>query len=217
MRDPATTEEVELQEITTGPGGPAEGGFGGEGSGGALPRHPARLYVTGLTMALAAILMFFMALTSAYVVRKGLGSDWRSLALPHILWLNTLILLVSSATIQQARRRLARFDPSGFRYWWGVTIALGLLFLLGQFLAWRQLVHEGVYLATNPSSSFFYVLTAAHGLHLLGGIVALLVVGLRPWRRARVTRATAADLTSIYWHFMDGLWVFIILLLSLGR
>jgi cytochrome c oxidase subunit III len=216
MRDSATTEEVELQEITAGPGGPTGGGFGGEG-GGALPRYPARIYVTGLTMALAAILMFFMALTSAYVVRKGLGGDWRSLALPHILWINTLVLLVSSVTIQRARRRLAGADLSGFRYWWGVTTALGLLFLLGQLLAWRQLVHEGFYLITNPSSSFFYILTAAHGLHLLGGIIVLLVVGLRPWRRARMTRATASELASIYWHFMDGLWVFIFLLLNLGR
>jgi cytochrome c oxidase subunit 3 len=214
MRDSVTTEEVELEEIGSGPGGAAGGGFGG---GGAVPRHPARLYVTGLTMALAAILMFFMALTSAYVVRKGLGGDWRSLALPHVLWLNTLILLVSSATIERARRRLAGADLSGFRYWWGVTTTLGLLFLLGQLLAWRQLVQQGVYLASNPSSSFFYVLTAAHGLHLLGGIVALLAVGLRPWRRARMSRATAAELASIYWHFMDGLWVFLLLLLYLGR
>jgi len=217
MRDSATTEEVELQEVAGVPGGPEDVGPGGDGGGGALPRHPARLYVTGLTMGLAAILMFFMALTSAYVVRKGLGSDWRALALPPVLWLNTLILLASSVTIFRARRRLARLDFSGFRQWWGVTVALGLLFLLGQLLAWRQLVQEGVYLASNPSSSFFYTLTAAHGLHLLGGIVALLVVGLRPWRRARMTRSTAAELASVYWHFMDGLWVFIFLLLQLGR
>jgi cytochrome c oxidase subunit III len=219
MREAGTTEEVELQEIVPSPGGPAAAGPGADGGdeGGGAPRQPARLYLTGLTMGLAAILMFFMALTSAYVVRKGLGNDWRTLGLPPVLWINTLVLLASSATIYRARRRLARLDLAGFRHWWGVTIALGLLFLLGQLLAWRQLVHQGVYLATNPSSSFFYVLTAAHGAHLLGGIVALLVVGLRPWRRARMTRSTAAELASIYWHFMDGLWVFIFLLLHLGR
>jgi cytochrome c oxidase subunit III len=218
MRNSPTTEEVEVRETATSPSGPVVLGPGADGGdGGGLPHYPARLYVTGLTMGLAAILMFFMALTSAYVVRKGLGNDWRSLALPPVLWINTLILLASSATIYRARRRLARLDLSGFRHWWGVTVSLGLLFLLGQLLAWRQLVHQGVYLATNPSSSFFYVLTAAHGAHLLGGIVVLLLVGLRPWRRARMTRSTAAELASIYWHFMDGLWVFIFLLLHLGR
>ncbi len=217
MREAAATEEGELQESAPSPGGPGAAGPGGDGGdGGGLPLHPARLYVTGLTMGLAAILMFFMALTGAYVVRKGLGNDWRSLALPPVLWINTLILLASSVTLYRARR-LIRLDPSGFRHWWGVTIALGFLFLLGQLLAWRQLVHQGVYLASNPSSSFFYVLTGAHGLHLLGGIVALLIVGVRPGLRGRMTRATAAELASVYWHFMDGLWVFIFLLLHLGR
>jgi cytochrome c oxidase subunit 3 len=94
---------------------------------------------------------------------------------------------------------------------------LGVLFLAGQLIAWRQLAHEGVFLVTNPSSSFFYVLTAAHGLHLLGGILALLYVSRRNWQRARISQATATDVTSIYWHCMDGLWIFLFALLYLGR
>jgi cytochrome c oxidase subunit 3 len=92
-----------------------------------------------------------------------------------------------------------------------------VLFLAGQFIAWRQLAREGVFLVTNPSSSFFYVLTAAHGLHLLGGILALVYVSRRNWQRARITQATATDVASIYWHCMDGLWVFLFALLYLGR
>jgi len=91
------------------------------------------------------------------------------------------------------------------------------VFLVGQLVAWRQLAAGGIFLATNPASSFFYLLTAAHGLHLLGGIVALFYVPFRAWHRSRITQSTAAELTSIYWHFMDGLWVFLFLLLNLGR
>jgi cytochrome c oxidase subunit 3 len=211
------TDDIEIIH-SGGGGGNGKGlGPGGGGGGGAdgAPAMPQRVYVTGMTIALAGILMFFMALTSAYIVRKGLSSDWRQLVLPRVLWLNTAILLVSSATIARARQRLSAADAPGFRYWWGVTTALGLLFLGGQLIAWRQLAAEGVYLASNPSSSFFYVLTAAHGAHLLGGIIALLAVMVRATRK--LTKATAAEVVSIYWHFMDGLWVFLLLLLYLGR
>jgi cytochrome c oxidase subunit 3 len=98
-----------------------------------------------------------------------------------------------------------------------VTTGLGLLFLAGQIVAWRQLAAAGMLLATNPSSSFFYLLTAAHGAHLAGGIFALFYVTFRQWKRSRISQATAAELTSIYWHFMDGLWVFLLVLLTLGR
>ena len=92
-----------------------------------------------------------------------------------------------------------------------------MLFLAGQVIAWRQLAAAGMLLATNPSSSFFYLLTAAHGAHLAGGIFALFYVLFRPWKRSRISQPTAAELTSIYWHFMDGLWIFLLALLTLGR
>jgi cytochrome c oxidase subunit 3 len=212
------TAEVEARRGGAGPGGGEPGGDGGSGGRGETPGGvPQRAYVTGLTMGLAAILMFFMALVSAFIVRKGLSTDWRPFALPPILYFNTLLLLVSSVTIQAARRKLARDDMEGFRHWWLVTTGLGLLFVAGQLLAWRQLVHEGVYLATNPSSSFFYVLTAAHGVHLLGGIIALIAIAFWNWKKAKVTRATATEMATIYWHFMDGLWIFLFLLLKLGQ
>jgi cytochrome c oxidase subunit 3 len=105
-------------------------------------------------------------------------------------------------------------DDDGFRHWWGVTAILGLFFLAGQLVAWRQLVVSGVYLATNPSSSFFYVFTGAHGLHLLGGIIGLLAVAFRPL--LRLARSTAVDVVSMYWHFMDGLWLFLFVFLLVG-
>jgi len=92
------------------------------------------------------------------------------------------------------------------------------VFLVGQYLAWRQLAAAGVYVATNPSSSFFYLLTGAHGAHLLGGVLALGYVATRAWLdRAWLRRRAAVEATAIYWHSMDGLWIFVLLLLVVGR
>jgi cytochrome c oxidase subunit 3 len=212
------TDEIEI--IGAGHGGgtdvPAGGDDDGEGSGGS-PEMPQRAYFTVIQLGLAGIMMFFMALTSSFLVRKGLGNDWVAFSFPKVLWLNTLILLASSITIQAARRHLHDHEMAAFKRWWAITTSLGILFLAGQLIAWRQLAGQGVFLVTNPSSSFFYVLTAAHGLHLLGGILALFYVAHRNWQRSRMSQATATDVASIYWHFMDGLWVFLFALLYLGR
>ncbi|HEX5422645.1 MAG TPA: heme-copper oxidase subunit III [Candidatus Acidoferrales bacterium] len=178
---------------------------------------PQRTYVTGMTMALGGILMFFMALVSAYVVRKGMpNSGWIAIPeLPRILWLNTCVLVASSVALVFAHARFRAEDDPGFRRWWIVATALGIGFLAGQIIAWRELVERGVYLATNASSSFFYLFTAAHGLHLAGGIVALIWILLHPTRR--LTRGTATEVAAMYWHFMDGIWLFLFLVLLVER
>jgi len=221
----STTEEIQIITTGKGGGGGASSGNGGDGGGEGGGMYnagtiPQRTYVTGMVIGLGGILMFFMALVSAYIVRKGMpNSAWAPLEVPRILWLNTLILIGSSFTLARSRKYFLAGDEEGFRHWWGVTTILGVFFLTGQIIAWRQLVAAGIYLKTNPSSSFFYVFTAAHGLHLLGGVLALLAVALRPKRRPwqRLTRGTATEVISLYWHFMDGLWVFLLLLLILGR
>lgn len=218
MAGTLTAEEIELSTNAggTGSGDGGDAAGGGDGSGGSeSDRVRDRISVTGVTIALAAILMLFMALVSALIVRKGASNDWTALIVPRILWLNTAILIASSATLVRSRKSLAGNDLEGFRHWWVVTTILGVLFLAGQLMAWRQLVGEGVYLATNPSSSFFYVFTAAHGLHLLGGVIALSYVLTRSVKRRRQLAVTEA--VSMYWHVMDGLWVFIFLLFYLGR
>jgi cytochrome c oxidase subunit III len=213
------TEEIELIRSDKGPGGGGFSGDGGDGgdsnsSGGASV--PQRAYITGMYIALAGILMFFMAFVSAYIVRKDMpNSAWIPLEVPRILRLNTLILIASSFTLARAHSRFTAKDEEGFRHWWATTTFLGILFVAGQILAWRQLAAQGLFLATNPSSSFFYVFTGAHGVHLLGGILALLYVQFRATRK--VARGTAIEVVSMYWHFMDGLWVFLFLLLYLGR
>jgi cytochrome c oxidase subunit 3 len=217
------SEEIELIHSGKGPGGgnfSGDGGNGGDDGDGSASsgasRVPQRAYVTGMFIALAGILMFFMAFVSAYIVRKGMPANgWIPLQVPRILWLNTLLLLASSFTLARAHNRFNAQDEDGFRHWWATTTFLGILFVVGQILAWRQLVAQGIFLATNPSSSFFYVFTAAHGVHLLGGILALLYVQFRATKK--VTRGTAIEVVSMYWHFMDGLWVFLFLLLYLGR
>lgn len=172
---------------------------------------------TGMWVVLAAISMSFAALTSALVVRKGGAVDWRHITLPSILYMNTLVLLASSITLEIARRRIATF-MGGLRsksttpaLWLYVTLFLGLVFVAGQYAAWRQLSAQGLYLATNPGSSFFYVFTAAHALHVLGGLGGLARV-IRKLHQFALRRSTL-DATSRYWHFMDVLWVYLLLLL----
>jgi cytochrome c oxidase subunit III len=202
-----------------GNGGGFASGGGRDGKPGAW-QTPGRAYVTGMLIALSGIAMFFVALISAAVVRRGAPSgDWQPLRAGSAMWqilsLNTLVLLSSSFTLAYARTRARSCDEDGFRRWWIVTSVLGVLFLGGQLLAWRQLVAAGLYLATNPSSSFFYLFTAAHGVHLAGGIAALLLVAFRPARR--MAQSTAVEITSMYWHAMDVIWIILFLFLMFGR
>jgi cytochrome c oxidase subunit 3 len=190
------------------------------GSGGGDHRHEhwedarARACRTGMWVALAAIVMLFAALTSAMVVRRGWSSDWKPTRLPRVLWINTCVLVASSLTLARSRRLRSAGRVERFVLWWYATTALGLCFIIGQWVAWREFAARGFYLASNPSSSFFYLLTAAHGLHLVGGLGALLYVASL-MRRHRPMK-TAVDVTAIYWHFMDGLWLYLFLLLNAG-
>ncbi len=191
---------------------PIDWGSGGGGSDGGRGAH-RRASFTGLFVLLAASTMVFAAFTSAFVVRRGLSDDWTSLAKPHILWFNTVVLLASSFVLDLSRRALKRRDREKFNLWWTAATVLGVLFLVGQSIAWRQLKEAGVYVASNPSSSFFYVLTAAHAFHLLGGVAALVYVDVQAWRlQLGPAKRTAIDVTAIFWHFLDGLWVYLMVL-----
>jgi cytochrome c oxidase subunit 3 len=166
--------------------------------------------------------MLFTALTSAYIVRAASATDWRPLALPRILWVSTALILLSSGTLEAARKSLKRLLDGGYVRWLSATAFLGVGFLLSQLLAWRQLSRQGVFLSSNPHSSFFYLLTATHGLHLVGGLLALIYLLLRTRQKrddavAEAKRLACADAVGIYWHFMDGLWIYLFLLLFLWR
>jgi cytochrome c oxidase subunit 3 len=172
---------------------------------------------TGIWVGLAAITMTFAAFTSALIVRQGSAQDWRHITLPPVLYLNSLVIIASSFTLEIARRRVATF-MGGVRdqaaspgRWLYVTLFLGLLFVAGQTFAWVQLKSQGFGLASNVSYSFFYVLTVAHALHVFGGLGGLVrVIGKL---NHSVLRRSTLDATSRYWHFMGVLWLYLLLLL----
>ena len=193
---------------------PVDGGWDGGNGGGSDGRGAfRRASFTGLYVLLAASSMLFAAFTSAMVVRRGLSDDWVSMPKPPILLVNTVILLASSIALEVARRTLKSGGRAKFNGWWTAGTGLGMLFLCGQVIAWNQLNNASVFISTNPSSSFFYVLTVAHAIHLLGGVGALfyvdvqaLLLSLGPAKR------TAIDISALFWHFLDGLWLYLMVL-----
>ncbi len=170
----------------------------------------------GLMGVLATVTMLFAGFTSAYLVRRS-GGDWEPVPLPGMLWLNTGLLLASSVAVEMARARMKEGRDQALKLWLQISTVLGAGFVIGQVLAWRELVRRGVFLPTSPHSSFFYMLTGVHGLHVVGGILALL------YALYRVSRAPlgpsperAVKLSATYWHFVDGLWLYLFVLLSVA-
>src|SRR5216683_990049 len=227
-----TTVPIEA-EPTTGrnAGAPPPPYAGGGDSGPGSPTFADRLRRArlGMAVALSSIAMIFVSFTSAYLVRQGLPTldtrtgtlvhDWIPVSLPPLLFLNTLVLLVSSITIELARRQTVRATAAATQAttptklsnqisWLALMIVLGFAFLAGQFVAWRELAATGFYLATSPSSSFVYLLTGMHGMHLLGGVLVLLFAATAASRRTLASQIVIVDATRWYWHFMAALWVY---------
>jgi cytochrome c oxidase subunit III len=237
---------VAVQVPSTGNGGggarpPACGGDRRDNS----PDYAQRLRRVrlGLAVGLASVTMIFVSLTSAYVFRRGLPTldartntlvrDWIPVDLPlSLLLLNTLLLLVSSVTVELARRKITRQvalapvqsipgvslgEGKGIP-WLGITMILGGGFLAGQWMAWRELADRGFYLSTSASSSFVYLLTATHGVHLAGGILVLLYAAIVSLLNKPIeSRRTVVDVTAWYWHFMLFLWLYVFALLWFVR
>lgn len=197
----------------TGPGGgapPASSeGEGFRGGGGSLFGDPARF---GLWLFLGTISMLFVGFTSAFILRRA-SADWQPLAAPPILWINTAVLFLSSAALERARRRLVGWDLPSAQLWLSVTGLLGLLFVGGQWMAWRALAAAGVFLASNPHSSFFYVLTGVHVVHVLGGLFWFVAVLRRTRRMGFTPGEDGLRLFATYWHFLAVLWAYLLFLL----
>ncbi len=162
--------------------------------------------------------MMFAAFSSAMIVRKG-STDWQHIDLPWLLYANTVVLLASSATFEIARRRTSVFMRSAGvstnspMRWMTCTLALGLLFVAGQLLVWHRLALSGLYISTNPNSSFLYLFTAAHAVHVVGGLLAILLVMYRLNGPVPSLRKSTLSSASSYWHFMGLLWIYLLLLL----
>jgi len=179
-------------------------------------------YRIGMWVALASVAMLFTSLSSAYIVRSASSNDWVQLPLPRILLASTVLIVASSATLEAARRKLKAALNALYSRWLFATLLLGIAFIVAQLVAWRQLVRQGIYLASNPHSSFFYLLTGAHAVHLVGGMMGLIFLWLGSRRPVIETeliakRKAATDAVTIYWHFMDALWIYLFLLLFLWR
>ena len=238
---------IRVPQTSKGGGGtppPVRGG-GDDGRGNSDPDYGRRLrrVRVGLAIGLTSVVMIFVSLISAYIVRRGLPTfddhtgtytqDWIPVQLPlALLLINTALLAASSLTAEFARRQITRQaalapvrsipgvslgQESGFP-WLALTVVLGLGFLTGQWLAWRELAERGFYLATSASSSFVYLLTAVHGVHLLGGILVLLYAATVSLLHKPVEgRRIVVDVTAWYWHFMFVLWLGIFALLWFVR
>ena len=186
-------------------------GDGGDGdNGSAFPISKAQLATWAL---ITGVTMLFSGLISAYVVLRGVPT-WQNIAIPPLVWVNTLVLIASSAALEIARAAVKRDRQRELRLWLSLAGILGLVFLGFQVWVWRQLVNAGVYLPTNLHSSFFYVLTATHGFHVLGGLGGLAFVLRRAFQgRLSPARHEALKLGALYWHFMDVVWIVLFLLL----
>src|SRR5271170_3615661 len=238
---------IEVPKTGQGGGGrrpPAYGGDG-DGRGDGSPDYGQRLRRVrlGLAIGLTSVTMIFVSLTSAYIVRRGLPTldertntytrDWIPVDLPAgLLLVNTLLLLASSITAELARRQITRqaalapvrsipgvsLGPEKGLPWLNITLVLGGGFITGQWMAWRELAARGFYLSTSASSSFVYLLTATHAVHLFGGILVLLYAAAVSLLHKPVeARRIVVDVTAWYWHFMFLLWLYIFGLLWFVR
>jgi len=176
-----------------------------------------QLLQLGVWMFLGTVTMLFAAFTSAYLVRRG-GTDWRPIVLPSVLWLNTAILGLSSVVLELGRRAAVRRRWRTARLSFLAGMGLGIGFLGGQLVGWQVLVGQGVYIPTVPHSSFFYLLTGLHAVHLVAGLVVLAVtlpsLSTRALALERASPAARAGLAVTFWHFFGGVWLYLLALLS---
>ncbi|WP_027580439.1 cytochrome c oxidase subunit 3 [Bradyrhizobium sp. Ai1a-2] len=168
----------------------------------------------GLGVFLAVVGSLFALFVSAYSMRMTMV-DWRTLPVPTLLWFNTGVLVLSSVALQWAYIAARRDDMEGVILGLLGGAAFAVTFLVGQLLAWRQLNAAGYFVASNPANSFFYLITAVHGLHLMGGLVALGRTTARVWRGAEVAQVRlSVELCAIYWHFLLLVWLVLLGLLT---
>ncbi len=169
----------------------------------------------GLGVFMAVATSLFALSISAYLMRKE-GADWRPLAQPMVLWFNTAMLILGSIFFQRARTAAQREQIDGVRVGLLAGGVFTLVFLGGQLWAWQQLNATGYFLATNPANAFFYLFTALHGLHLLGGLWVWGKTAVKLQRGAEVHEVRlSVELCTVYWHFLLAIWLVLFALLLL--
>lgn len=179
--------------------------------------HPLKF---ALWLIIISIIMMFAAFTSAYLVRRAEG-NWLEFGLPNILLINTVVIVLSSITLQLANSAAAKDNIAKSRLLLYITFGLGIAFLIGQVNAWSDLVTNNVYFggeSSNPSGSFMYVLTGVHGFHIITGLLYLASVIVASLRyKVHSKSMLRIQLCTIYWHFLGGLWVYLYIFLRLNH
>jgi cytochrome c oxidase subunit III len=173
-----------------------------------------------LWIAMISIVMLFAGLTSAYIVRKNVG-DWLVFDLPSQFYISTVVIILSSFSMVYVLAAAKKNNSSAITLGLSITLVLGIVFLFSQLFAWRQLVAGGIYLGgsgSNPSGSFLYILSGLHGLHIIGGLIALIVCLIQSLRKKyNSENRLGLQLCSTYWHFLDALWIYLLLFLQFIR
>jgi cytochrome c oxidase subunit 3 len=189
---------------------------GGGGRGEPDSSFPVSAKEIATWFLLTGIGMLFAGFSSAYIVLRGVPT-WENIHIPSLVWLNTLILVISSVTFECARRAVKADRPAPLRQWLALTAVLGIAFVVGQIELWRQMNAAGIYLASTLHSSFFYVLSGLHAVHILGGLIGLTIVTVKAWGgKLSSGNFEPLRLCATYWHFMGGVWLYLLLLLVMA-
>ncbi len=179
-----------------------------------ISMHPKKF---AMWLFLASVGMLFAAFTSAYIVRQAEG-NWVYFELPKLFYYTTAVILLSSVTMQWAYGSAKKDNLNRVKLLVSATSVLGIVFLAGQVMAWRELVKMSVYFVGNPSGSFLYVLTGLHGLHLVTAIIFLLIVLNGTWKyKVHSKNMAQMEMCTTYWHFLSGLWLYLFVFLLLYR
>ena len=223
-----------------GYGGGGDDGDRGNPEGFQSREQRMRRYRIAMTLCIVSVTAIFLLLTVVYVFRMGKGRfdedtkrwvrDWVPLTLPYLqLWINSAVLLLSSITLELARRSMIKKEefaamgivPPRMKRdlpWLGITVVLGFCFLIGQVFVWNILRHQGVFLESNPSRSLFYIITGTHAVHLFGGLAVLLyAVAGRLLAAKFESQRIAVEVTGWYWHYLAFLWFGIFALVHFAR
>ena len=204
----------------SGRGGNDDGPDDGSNSSFELSPGKAKVLTTFL---LVVVMMTFGGLCAAYVVTAtNKALEWHPFELPVQVWISTVIILASSFVYHRGKAALDAFDQSAAKKWLTVTAALGAAFISSQLLAWIELSQRGLYFSNNPYAGFFYILTAVHALHVLGGVIALGSVVIGSWNGIYsddrwVRMQSLGQVVGWYWHFMGGVWLVIFVLLGFWK
>lgn len=220
---PSVLEAPEVKVGGPHGGGPRDHGpWGGGGGGGGDGDPNGGRGVPGagllaMRFLLVSISVLFATIGLAYYERAQSPGHWQHIQVPSLLWLSSGLILGSTWTLEIARSALARKNSVRYAQWLAVTVGLGAAFLGSQLFALRELARRGMYLRHNPHSSLFYVLTGAHGIHLLGGMVALVCLLVTASRRPEVVlfdyrrQSSRTAAAALFWHFLTAIWLFLFL------